>query len=212
MPLPEGKPNVAAMRFGLFTLVLAAALARPLAAQDVALLDERVARLAATVEALEVAFDSQKRQLAALTEQLQQLRAEAARSAGRNPSYDDLQKLADRLAEVDRKRVADNEQILKALEELRKLPVGTAPTRPASPRAAEREPERPAPALRAEQAIEHTVGRGQSISQIVAAFNADARRQGFKPLTVDEVMRFNGITDARRLREGQKLQLPLVKE
>lgn len=210
MPLPEGNPNVAGMRPALMLLALAAGLMAPLRAQDVAVLDERVARLTATVEALEVAFDSQKRQLAALTEQLQQLRAELARSAGRNPSYDDLQKLADKVAEVDRKRVADNEQILKALEELRKLPAAAA-ARPA-PRAPEREPDRAGPALRADQAIEHTVGRGQSISQIVAAFNTDARRQGFKPLTVDEVMRFNGITDARRLREGQKLQLPLVKE
>ncbi|HMO64853.1 MAG TPA: hypothetical protein PKE47_06475 [Verrucomicrobiota bacterium] len=197
------------MRPALLWLILAAVAAAPLRAQDAALLEERLARLTATVEALEVAFDSQKRQIAALTEQLQQLRAEAARSAGRSPSYDDLQKLAEKLAEVDRKRVADNEQILKALEDLRKLPAAAARTAPRTP---EREPDRAPPALRADQAIEHTVGRGQSISQIVSAFNADARRQGFKPLTVDEVMRFNGITDARRLREGQKLQLPLLKE
>ena len=197
------------VRPALLWLILAAVAAAPLRAQDAALLEERLARLTATVEALEVAFDSQKRQIAALTEQLQQLRAEAARSAGRSPSYDDLQKLAEKLAEVDRKRVADNEQILKALEDLRKLPAAAARTAPRTP---EREPDRAPPALRADQAIEHTVGRGQSISQIVSAFNADARRQGFKPLTVDEVMRFNGITDARRLREGQKLQLPLLKE
>ncbi len=209
MPLRKRKPNVPSVRPALLWLILAAVAAAPLRAQDAALLEERLARLTATVEALEVAFDSQKRQIAALTEQLQQLRAEAARSAGRSPSYDDLQKLAEKLAEVDGKRGADNEQTLRAPGALRKPPAAAA--RPA-PRPPEREPDRAPPALRADQAIEHTVGRGQSISQIVSAFNADARRQGFKPLTVDEVMRFNGITDARRLREGQKLQLPLLKE
>ncbi|MFN0066113.1 MAG: hypothetical protein ACKVYV_00610 [Limisphaerales bacterium] len=201
------------MRSALLLLAAAGLAAAPLCGQDAAVLDERVQRLNATVEALENAFANQKRQITALNEELQQLRADLARNAApKGPTYDDLQKLTEKLAEVDRKRVADNEQILKALGELKKLPP-MAPARPA-PRAAERDPdkEKEPPPLKADQAVEHIVGRGQALSQIVAAFNTDAKRQGFRTLTVDEVMRFNGITDARKLREGQKLNLPLVKE
>jgi chromosome segregation ATPase len=179
----------------------------------VAVLDERVQRLTATVEALEASLLNQKRQIAALTEEIQRLRDEAARAEARpaGPSHEDLQRLADKLAEVDRKRMADNGQVLAALAELRKLPPPAASPRAA--RAREREPEiRPAlPALNADQAVEYVVEKGQSLSQIVASFNAEAKKQGYKTLTVDDVMRFNAITDARRLREGQKLQLPLVK-
>lgn len=200
-----------AVRFALLLLAAAGLGAAPLRAQDAAVLDERVQRLNATVEALENAFANQKRQLVALTEELQQLRADLARNAApKGPTYDDLQKLADKIAEVDRKRVADNEQILKAIGELKKLPAA-APARP-TPRPAEREPDEAPPPLKADQAVQHVVGRGQALSQIVAAFNADAKRQGFRTLTVDEVMRFNGITDPRKLREGQRLNLPLVKE
>jgi chromosome segregation ATPase len=200
------------MRIPWVLLLLVLAGAAPAGrGQDVAVLDERVQRLTATVEALENGLLNQKRQIAALTEEIQRLREEAVRASSRpaGPSFDELQKLADKVAEVDRKRGADNERVLAALEELKRLPPPAAAAR--APRPREKEDKPAAPALHADQAVEYTVERGQSLSQIVASFNAEARKQGYRTLTVDDVMRFNNIADPRRLREGQKLQLPLVK-
>lgn len=200
-------------------------------------------RLNASVEAVEQASVSQKRQIEALGNEIQKLREENAREAASRATQrpwaddikrqsdelrrhsEDLKRLADAVAEVDRKRAADHEQVLKVLGEMRKAvaaiaeapPARTAPTRSApSPEArngGDRSEGDAKPAAAKEtppvKAVPYTVGKGESLSLIVDGFNQDAKKKGYQVLTIQQVMKFNKITDARRIREGMTLNLPL---
>lgn len=184
---------------------------------DPAVVGERLQRLTVAVESLEMALASQKRQIDALTAEVQRLRADQANQGGQRPWVDDLKRLADGIAEVDRKRVADSEQVLKVLSELRKEAAAAAEARRSAPvRAAaetdtrggggggrSREPS-------AEKAVPYVLEPGQTISEVVDSFNREARKQGYQALTTDQVMKFNNITDARRVPAGATLQLPLI--
>src|SRR5262245_6050688 len=87
---------------------------------DPAVVSERLQRLSAAVESLEMALASQRRQIEALSAELQQMREEAANRDTQRPWAEDMKRLNEAIAEVDRKRVADGEQVLKVLNDLRK--------------------------------------------------------------------------------------------
>lgn len=210
---------------GILSVGLVWGSARPVRAQavDPAVVGERLQRLTSMVESLELALASQKRQIEALGNELQRLREDQLERTGQRPWADDLKRLADAVNEVDRKRVADSEQVVKVLNELRKA-VATAAETP-----------KPAPAARSgdgggrreeggtgakgpgsakepavEKALPWVMERGQRLSTVVARFNEQAKKEGYQSLTVQQVMKFNNITDDRRIREGSTIQLPLI--
>ena len=239
------------------------AVAQPI---DPAVVGERLQRLSANVEAVELAQSSQKRQLENLGNDVHRLREEISQTSkdmasqnARRPwaedtkrlsddikrHSEDLKRLADAVSEVDRKRAADHEQVLKILADLRRA-INAAADAPAPPRSSTRsgtEPKasgsgaasakvkdkdkdkeaekpkeadkpkerEPAPEEAApDKYVEHTVANGQTLSLIVAGFNASAKKQGYKTLTPEQVAKFNKIKDASKVREGMKLKLPLV--
>lgn len=199
---------------------------------DPAVVGERLQRLNVTVESLEATAASQKRQIDALASEILRLREEhsrelsslASRGAQRpwaediKRHNDDLKRLADAIQEVDRKRAADHEQSLKILGELRKAVTALAEAPP--PKAAPRrerpdrteKPDRTDPPAEPEtpvKAVPYTVGRGETLSLIVEGFNTDAKKKGYQPLTVQQVMKFNKVTDPRKIPVGAVLNLPL---
>lgn len=195
---------------------------------DPAVVGERLQRLQVTVDSVEAASVSQKRQIDTLANQIQRLREEqtrdmaelSAKSSQRPWAEDlrrqneDLKRLAAAIEEVDRKRVADHEQVLKVLADLRKAVAALAEAPAAKPtRRGTREDKAPdrqdPPADPAVKAIPYTVGRGETLSVIVEGFNVDARKKGYQTLSVQQVMQFNHITDARRIPVGAILNLPL---
>ncbi len=185
---------------------------------DPAVVGERLQRLSATVESLELALESQKRQIDALSGELQQMRERAATQANDHPWADDVRRLENAIAEVDRKRVADGEQTLKILNELRKS-IGrlsdSTTTRPA--------PIRPSPSASGsgtgrsgkasepatDKALPYAMKRGQTVSELLVEFNADARKRGYQTLTAEQVLEFNHIADARQIPEGATILFPL---
>lgn len=182
---------------------------------DTPLLEERLQRLTTTVELLEAALAEQERKLNLVIEELQRLREEVASASTRRPWAEDLRQLSDAIAEVDRKRAADNELVLKVLSEL-KTPA-PAPAEPARPqgtkpgRAADStEPSKNRPEQAEEKAIEYTMLKNETLSGVVSRFNADAKKQGYQPLTVAQVMEFNKIEDPRRIREGARIWLQVI--
>lgn len=218
-------------------------------ALDPAVVAERLQRLSAMVEAVELSQASQKRQLDTLGNVVHKLREEtanASREAGalnsRRPwaedvkrasedvrrHSEDLKRLAEAIDQVDRKRAADHEQVLKILADLRKAinsaaetPAPRGPGRgsgatenrsddPGSPSARARRDKEPEPEAGPEKYVEHVVQPGQTLSLIVSGFNTSARKQGYKTLTPDQVAKFNKVSDASKIREGMKLKLPLI--
>lgn len=181
---------------------------------DPAVVGERILRLTAAVESLELALASQKRQLDALSAEVQQLRVDAANQGAQRPWVEDMRRLTNAIGEVDRKRIADNEQVIKILGELRKAigavaeapRASAAPSRPQEPRG--RGPR--AADLGAKKEFPYVIKRGETLSGVLQAFNQDADKQGYRALTAKEVMDYNEITDERRIPEGATILLPLI--
>ncbi len=181
---------------------------------DPAVVGERLQRLAASVEALELALASQQRQIDALVSEVQSIRQDVLKQGARRPWTDDIRQLTNAIAEVDRKRVADSEQVVKLLNELRKSVSALAESSRNSPRA-EGSSSRPrassSSALAdARDAYPYVMKRGETLSGVLQDFNAQAKKDGYRPLTARQVMEFNNIADDRSIQAGQTILLPLV--
>lgn len=191
---------------------------------DPAVVGERIQRLTAAVESLELAMASQKRQIDALAGELVKIREEmgrqgdAMRQRDTRPWADDMKRLADAIAEVDRKRASDGEQVVRVLNELKKA-VATGPDTSRSAKAPEpratpgrtKAPEAEKPSEKPpDRALEYVLERGQSLSEVVVSFNEEAKKQGYQPLTTAQVMKFNDIKDDRRIPVGARILLPVI--
>src|ERR1700722_19234887 len=101
----------------LFILVFTASLAR---AQDDAT-QQQIDKLSGQVQDLLDAQAAQGKRIDALEKQISDLGDKLNQpAAGDSASADDLKKLAAQVQEIDKKRQADNEQILKAIAQLGK--------------------------------------------------------------------------------------------
>ncbi|MBX3747719.1 MAG: hypothetical protein KF833_20620 [Verrucomicrobiae bacterium] len=183
---------------------------------DPAVFGERLQRLTSAVESLEMALASQRRQIDNLSQELQQVRQDMLDRSQAQPrgGDDDLKRLASAIAEVDRKRIADAEQVLRILGELRKSIAAAAESgaarsggasRPATGGARPSRPAEPTP----DKELPYVIKRGQTLSQLLVEFNTDARKHGYRTLTAQQVMDYNQITDATRIPEGATLLFPL---
>ena len=79
---------------------------------------------------------------------------------------DDLEGLAKSIREVDRKRVQDKDLILKEMKALLRSGSSGGKTTKTSPNS--------------KKSFEHTVQKDETISAIIAAYNADLKSQGAK--------------------------------
>lgn len=225
--------------------MLAAATAARSNAQsiDPAVVGERIQRLTAAVESLELSMASQKRQIDALGNEVHKMRDEMSRqgdalrqSSTQRPWADDLKRLADAISEVDRKRAADGEQVVKVLNDLKRAvaasteipkPSRAAPSEPrtgssrggGSGRSADTSGDKDKDKDKGDdkptdkppdKALEYVLERGQRLSDVVVSFNAEAKKQGYQTLSVAQVMKFNNIKDDKRIREGAKILLPVI--
>lgn len=162
-------------------------------AQDPAT-EERLNRLNGLVQDLQEDKAIQKRQIESLTREIQTLREQLARPVGNFASQEELRKLAEKLQEVDRKREADKELILKEFEKLVKLVASRKPTTPTTP---------PAPAGSEGKFFEYTIASGDTLSAIEKAY----RDQGVK-VTVKQILDANPGLVAERMPVGQKIFIP----
>ncbi|MGE3309564.1 MAG: hypothetical protein AB7O66_06290 [Limisphaerales bacterium] len=194
---------------------------------DPAVVGERIIRLTAAVESLELSMASQKRQIDSLGNELSRLREEITsqgaamqRNSSQRPWSDDVKRLADAITEVDRKRAADGEQVVKVLNELKRAVAASTdvpkPSKPASgggrgsgARGASGGDEPPAD-KGPDKALEYVLEQGQLVYDVVVSFNEEAKKQGYQTLSVAEVLKFNNIKDDRRIRAGTKILLPVI--
>lgn len=181
-------------------IALAAWMVAPWAPGQDAAIEERLNKLSAHIEDLLAAQAEQQKRIAALSREIESLREQINRPAAGYATVEDLRKLAEKLQEIDQKRVADNEKIVKELERLARLGAG--------PRAEPREvkPVEPKPAAGAtagEKGYEYVIQSGDTLSGIVAA----CREKGIK-VTVEQILKANPGLKERSLRPGQKIFIP----
>jgi LysM repeat protein len=177
----------------LFTAVLMAASVTA-HAQDAAL-EERVNKLNGYVQDLLSAQDAQRKQIDGLKQEIQDLREKIGKSSPDSATQEDLRNLAAKLQEVDQKREADRELILKEIEALGK----TAKQRPSAAAAAPTASTTPVN----DKGYEYEIRSGDTLSAVVAAY----REQGIK-VSLDDVLKANPGLEPTKMKVGQKVFIP----
>jgi LysM repeat protein len=182
-----------------FLWVMTAALTMTSAAvraQDAAL-EERVGKLTGYVQDLLAAQDAQRKQIEALSKEIDSLREKMNQSNPDVATQDDLRKLAEKLREVDEKRKDDVALISKEIESLGKA---ARTSKPAPRPDVSDTPPKPAGN---DKGYEYEVKTGDTLSAIVSAY----RDQGIK-ITVDQILKANPGLKATNMKVGQKLFIP----
>ncbi len=164
-------------------------------AQDPAT-EERLNQLQGKVEDLFVAQRELRQQISALARDLAALRDRLEHAQTGFVTRDELKLLADKIQELDRKREADKELILREIEKLGKTLA--ASTRPATAPAVD------TTQLSADQkGYEYVIQPGDTLSAIAQAY----REKNIK-VTVEQILAANPGLDPKRLKVGQKIFIP----
>jgi hypothetical protein len=168
---------------------------------------ERYERMAADIQALQAANEALQTKINQLAAELQDLRNQQLQAAGNSSVQDHLKVLAEKIAEVDRKREEDkqaiSEEIRKSMTGLEKSLAGS----PAPSHAAPKPTAEPDPAA-ADKGFLYIIHSGDSLSMIVKTYNADFKSKGLKQITLKQAMDANPGVDWNRLRVGQKIIVP----
>ncbi len=186
-------------------------------------LREALQSLSAKVDDLWAAQAAQQKRVVALGEEINRLRMDQDRGAGKLATREELQKLSESVRqavrELDEKRIADRKLILEELRKLEKMPVVTAPVAPPSSvegkgRVADLHSkgsggagETVAPPL---EGYEYEVRKDDTLSTILQAYNDEFKKQGKKTLTLKQVLDLeeNKHIKPNALRVGQKIFIP----
>jgi LysM repeat protein len=162
---------------------------------------QQIDKLSGQIQDLLAAQEQQGKRLDALAKQISDLSDKVnAPAVSDSASRDDLKALATQVQEIDKKRQADRELILKQLENLGKL--GAAPSRKAPPAVPAADDTTSATAT-PQKGYEHKVEAGETISAIAKAYQA----QGVK-VTTGDILKANPKVDPAKLFVGQKIFIP----
>jgi LysM repeat protein len=137
-----------------------------------------------------------------LAKELGNLREEAGKKAGGFASQEEMRKLAEKLQEIDQKRVADNEKILREIDKLAKTGTSTGGKRPPKKETSSGV-ENPAPAGGTEKGFKHVIQSGDTPSTIAQAF----REKGIK-VTTEQILKANPGLKPNSLKVGQEIFIP----
>ena len=189
---------------GLLVASLVATAAR---AQDSAT-QQQLDKLSGQIQDMEAAQAAQEKHIAALEKEINDLQGQANHPSDTSVSQDDLQKLAQQVQEIDKKRQDDNERVLKELERLERALSISPPSHRSSP---EIPPDiKPTP-LKShsdsgggpQNGYDYTVQKGDTLLAIAKAY----REQGIK-VSTDEILKANPGLDPKNMKVGQKIFIP----
>ena len=210
-------------------------LAAPLGLRAVEIDAEDFRRLADRVNSHDEAFDAYRNTIQELRTEVARLRADNDRlrtqvNTPRNyATQEQITKLADQIREVEKNRTADKQQFLDAFEKLKALPPqvvvqppsGSGRSKPVDT-GSRPQPDKPAPTKEPAttdkptptapelpgEFYEHTLAEGETLSAVIDAYN---KEHGLK-VRLAQVLKANpAIKDPKKLRQGQKIRIPVVK-
>jgi len=191
------------------SFLLAAALffSATISRADDAAVEERLNKLGGQIEDLLAAAAKQDKRLSALTKELESVREQAAKPTGNYASQEELSKLAEKLQEIDQKRVADNERIVKEIEKLGKAPSGGTSGGRKPPKAAPPVNDLPKNGSSAgggtDKGFEYVIAPGDTLSTIAQAY----REKGVK-VTSEQILKANPGLKEKNLQPRQKIFIP----
>ena len=172
--------------------------------------EEKLEKIASTLEDIIIAQTLFQKRLADIVGELKTLREETDQSvqrAGTNyATRAAIKDLADKLVELDKKRLADRELILNEMTKMAKtLASGGSFTKPKLP--SDTNTTHVAPPIPV-KGFEHTIEQGESLLAILGAYNTEFKKQGKKSITYSQVMAANPGLKPERLVVGQKILIP----
>ena len=198
------------MKRFLFSIFFAALTATTLCAQDAAT-QSQIDKLSGQFQDLLAGQEQQTKQLAALQKDISELRDKVnSPQVNDSASGADLKSLAEKVQEIDKKRQADRELILKQIEQLGKV-AGGAPVKSKSKPTATatldetNDSNRSGTAAPAtpQKGYEYVVKAGDTIGLIAKAY----REQGVH-VTTTQILKANPGLDASKLYVGKKVFIP----
>ena len=165
----------------------------------------QIDKLSGQIQDLLAAQEQQTKQLAALQKDVAELRDKvSAPQVNDSASSADLKSLAEKVQEIDKKRQADRELILKQIEQLGKVAAGAPVKTHAKPAVAPTPaPDETAAPAMPQKGYEYTVKAGDTIGLIAKAY----RDQGVK-VTSTQILKANPGLDANKLYVGKKVFIP----
>ena len=179
----------------IFILSLSLAAAR---AQDAAT-QQQIDQINGRLQDLQDAQALLAKRITALEKEISELRD---KSNGPGANQDDLQKLANQVQEIDKKRQEDRELILKEIGKLGKVG-GSSSGRKSTPSVTTNAATGGSSAGGKESGYEYKVAAGDTLSIIAKAY----RDQGIK-VTTDQILKVNPGLDPKNLKVGQKIFIP----
>jgi nucleoid-associated protein YgaU len=192
-------------RISILLATLALCAAPGMRAQDAAT-QERLDKLAGRIEDLTAAQEALKKQMSELSRELERVREQSAKPSASYARQEDLSLLAEKIKEVDRKRMDDAEKVRTELLKLRKAleaPLTPSKPKPASVPKEKTAPEKP---LGDDKVFPYTIQSGDTLEAIVLAY----KEKNIK-VTVAQILAANPGLKADHLRVGQKIFIPAPK-
>jgi LysM repeat protein len=168
---------------------------------------EQIGKLSGQIQDMLEAQAAQAKRISALETEISELRDKLNQPAANDSaSADDLKKLAAQVQEIDKKRQADNEQILKAIEKLAKAGGGSAGHKPAPAVTPATSTDNSIPSAGGPQkGYDYTVAAGDTISSIAKAYRDSDKHV---KVTTSQILAANPGLDATKLYIGKKIFIP----
>ena len=166
---------------------------------------QQIDKLNGKIQDQQDALSVQTKRIDALEKEISDLRDKSSSPATPDTANaDDLKKLADQVQEIDKKRQADRELILKEIEKLGKVGCGSSPSHKAPVTVSTPTMESPTPtATGPQKGYDYTIQRGDTLLAIAKAY----REQGIK-VTTDQILKANPGLDPKSLIVGKKIFIP----
>ena len=165
---------------------------------------QQINKLNGQIQDLIEAKDVQAKRINELEKEISELRDKSGQpGATDTANADDLKKLADQVQEIDKKRQADRELILKEIEKLGKVGASSSgrkstPTVSTNPASGGTNPGGK------QNGYEYSIQRNDTINIVAKAY----RDQGIK-VTSDQILKANPGLDPKNLKVGQKIFIPV---
>ena len=113
----------------------------------------------------------------------------------------ELKVYVDKLKEIDEKREADKNLILKSIRDLAKIPMAPVPAPKPRGNAPEDGP-----------TYDYTVKAGDYLGDVIKAYNAEFEKQGLRSIDIRQVERANPGLDPNRINVDQVIKIPIPQE
>ena len=189
-------------RISFLLVALALCAASLLCAQDAAT-EERLNKLSGRIDDLAASQESLKKQLDGLAKELESVREQSGKPNASYARPEDLNQLAEKIKEVDRKRMDDAEKIHTELLKLRKVLEAPLPAPKKNPDTPPKDnPVRPNPNA-SDKGFEYKIKSGDTLEAVAQAY----RDQNIK-VTAAQILNANPGLKAERLKVGQTIFIP----